>query len=216
MATRIGVLADTHCPEFLHQLPERLFEVLRGVDLIIHAGDVNGAETIAALQAIAPVEVVRGDHDLASSGWPVSREVNVEGRRIAVVHGNRSRWIEEPQTLMWTLSLGAYKAHKGLPISLRRRFDGCDAIVFGHIHRPHIETIDGTLVFNPGAVHQWNPTTTARRLAEKPGWFEWCWLQVARHIRDYAAPSVGILEVSRTGIIPEIISLEKPKPEKVR
>jgi putative phosphoesterase len=208
MATRIGVVADTHCPEFLHQLPDRLFEVLRGVDLIIHAGDVNGAETIAALQAIAPVEVVRGDHDLASSGWPLSREVKVEGRRIAVVHGNRSRWIEEPQTLMWTLSLGAYKAHKGLPVSLRRRFDGCDAIVFGHIHRPHIETIDGTLVFNPGAVHQWNPTTTARRLAEKPGWFEWCWLQVARHIRDYAAPSVGILEVSRSGIIPEIIPLE--------
>ena len=208
MATRIGVLADTHCPEFLHQLPERMFEVFRGVDLIIHAGDVNGAETIAALQAIAPVEVVRGDHDLASSGWPVSREVNVEGRRIAVVHGNRSRWIEESQTLMWTLSLGAYKAHKGLPLSLRRRFDGCDAIVFGHIHRSHIETIDGTLVFNPGAVHQWNPTTTARRLAEKPDSFEWCWLQVARHIRDYAAASVGILEVSRSGMIPEIIPLE--------
>ena len=54
MTTRIGVVADTHCPEFLHQLPDRLFEVLRGVDLIIHAGDVNGAETISALEAIAP------------------------------------------------------------------------------------------------------------------------------------------------------------------
>jgi putative phosphoesterase len=208
MATRIGVVADTHCPEFMHRLPDRLFEVLRGVDLIIHAGDVNGAETIAALEAIAPVEVVRGDHDLASSGWPVSREVNVEGRRIAVVHGNRSRWIEEPETLIWTLSLGAYKAHKRLPRSLRRRFDGCDAIVFGHIHRPHIETIDGTLVFNPGAVHQWNPQTTVQRLAEHPGWFEWSWLEVARHIREYPPPSVGILEVSSSGIRPEIIPLE--------
>ena len=50
MTTRIGVIADTHCPEFLHDLPDRVFEVLRGVDVIVHAGDVNGAQTIAALQ----------------------------------------------------------------------------------------------------------------------------------------------------------------------
>src|SRR5437879_13227799 len=97
MTTRIGVVADTHCPEFLHQLPDRLFEVLRGVDVIIHAGDVNGAETISALEAIAPVEVVRGDHDLASSGWHLSRGVNVEGRRIAVVRGDRTIGVEDTQ-----------------------------------------------------------------------------------------------------------------------
>jgi putative phosphoesterase len=212
MTKRIGVVADTHCPEFLHQLPDRLFEVLRGVDLIIHAGDVNSPETLMALESIAPVDVVRGDHDPGSTGWPLSREVEVEGKRIAIVHGNRSRWIEEPQTLIWTLSLGGYRPHKGLPRSLRRRFGRCDAIVFGHIHRPHIETIDGTLVFNPGAVHQWTPTSTAQRLAEHPGWFEWSWLQVARHIRQYAPPSVGILEIGPAGIFPEIIPLETPEP----
>lgn len=210
MTTRIGVVADTHCPEFLHELPDRLFEVLRGVDLILHAGDVTGEETIRALESIAPVDVVRGDHDPASRGWPLSREIEVDGRRIAVLHGNRSRWIEEPQTMIWTLSLGGYKPHKRLPGALRRRFDGCDAIVFGHIHRPHIETIEGTLVFNPGAVHQWNPKTAAQRLAEHPGWFEWSWLQVARHLRDYFPPSVGILEVSRTGVIAEILPLDEP------
>jgi len=206
--TRIGVVADTHCPEFLDRLPDRLFEVLRGVDLVIHAGDVNGSETVAALAAIAPVEAVRGDHDRASPDLPLSRVVTVEGRRIAIVHGNRSWWVEEPQTLLWTLSLGAYHPHADLPRWLRRRFGEFDAIVFGHTHRQHIETIDGTLLFNPGGVHQWNPRTAALRLQRNPGWFEWSWLQVARHMRDCAPPSVGILEVTRSEIVPTVIPLE--------
>jgi uncharacterized protein len=208
VTTRIGVVSDTHCPEFLDRLPDRLFEVLRGVDLVIHAGDVNGPETLAALAGIAPVEAVRGDHDRAFGDLPLSREVTVEGRRIVVVHGNRNRWIEEPQTLLWTLSLGAYHAHPGLTRSLRRRFGNPDAIVYGHTHRAHIETVDGTLMFNPGAVHQWNPRTAAARLKRNPGWFEWSWLQVARHMRDVSLPTVGILEVSRSAIVPTVILLE--------
>jgi len=207
LTTRVGVVADTHCPEFLDRLPDRLFEVLRGVDLDVHAGDVNGPETIAVLEAVAPVEVVRGDHDRGHDAWPLSREVMVEGRRITVVHGNRSRWIEEPETLLWSLSLGRYHPHRGLARSLRRRFDGSDVIVFGHVHRPHVETIDGTLLFSPGAVHQWTPQTAAARLAKNPGWFEWSWLQVARHMREGAPPSVGILEVSRDAIVPTVIEL---------
>jgi len=201
------VVADTHCPEFLDRLPDRLFEVLRGVDLILHAGDVGGAETIAELERIAPVEAVRGDHDRELASLPLSREVTVEGRRIVLVHGNRSRWIEEPQTLLWTLSLGYLQPNSALPRVLHRRFPGADAIVFGHTHRPHIEKRDGTLLFNPGGVHQWNPRTARQRLAQNPGWFEWSWLQVARHLRRYPAPSVGILEVSPSGIVPTVVDL---------
>ncbi len=208
VTTRIGVVADTHCPEFLDRLPDRLFEALRGVDLIIHAGDVTSEETLTALASIAPVEAVRGDHDPGTYGLPLSRDVIVEGRRIVVVHGNRSRWLEEPKTLLWTLSLGRYHPHADLPPALRRRFGGPDAIVFGHTHRSHIETLDGTLMFNPGGVHQWNPQTAAQRLTQNPSWFEWSWLQVARHLRDFAAPSVGILDVSPTAIVPRIIELE--------
>lgn len=207
MTTRIGVVADTHCPEFLDRLPEALFQALRGVDLIVHAGDVNAMETIAALATIAPVEAACGDHD-PDAGWPLVRELTVEGRRIVVVHGNRRWWLEEPQTLLWTLSLGKYHPHAGLPRALRRRFAAADAIVYGHTHRAHIETIDGTLMFNPGAVHQWNPRTAALRLSRDPGWFEWSWLQFARHIRDFAPPSVGILEVSPTSMVPTVIPLE--------
>jgi hypothetical protein len=133
--------------------------------------------------------------------------MTIEGKRIVIVHGERSHWIEEPQTLLWTLSLGYLHPHGGLARTLRRRFPSADAIVYGHTHMPRSETIDGTLLFNPGGVHQWNPTTARRRLSRRPGWFEWCWLQVARHIRRYQAPSVGRLEVSESGIVATVIPL---------
>jgi uncharacterized protein len=207
LTTRIGVVADSHCPEFIDRLPDRLFEVLRGVDLILHAGDVTAPETIAQLERIAPVESVRGDHDGKLASLPASRELKVEGRRIVVVHGNRSRWIEEPQTLLWTLSLGYVHAGAGLAHALRTRFPGADAIVFGHTHRPYVETREGTLLFNPGGVHQWNPQTARQRLGQNPDWFEWSWLQVARHLRSYPPPSVGILEVSPSAIVPTVVEL---------
>jgi putative phosphoesterase len=200
-------VADTHSPEFLDRLPDSVFEALRGVDLILHAGDVTGPETIAALERIAPVEAVRGDHDRDLMSLPLSRELTIEGRRIVVVHGNRSRWIEEPQTLIWTLSLGYLHPNASLPRFLHRRFPDADAIVFGHTHTPRVETRDGVLLFNPGGVHQWNPQTARQRLARGPGWFEWCWLQVARHMRSYQRPSVGILEISGGAIVPKIVDL---------
>jgi putative phosphoesterase len=204
---RVGVVADTHCPEFVDHLPSRLLETLSGVDLILHAGDIDAKETLDDLRRIAHVEAVRGDHD-RTLDLPLWREIEVEGKRIVIVHGNRSHWLEEPSTLLWTLSLGYFTPHRGLPRALRRRFPDADAIVFGHTHRPYAEVIDGALLFNPGAVHQWTPTTAKRRLAQRPGWFEWCWLQVARHLRRFQAPSVGILEVSGGALAPRVISLE--------
>lgn len=201
------MVADTHCPEFLDRLPDRLLELLGGVDLILHCGDVTSSATIADLERIAPVEAVRGDHDRSLPMLPLTREVVVEGRRIVMVHGNRSRWIEEPQTLLWTLSLGFMHPHAGLPHALLRRFARADAIVFGHTHRRYVEVAGGTLLFNPGGVHQWNPRTAAERLTQKPGWFEWSWLQVARHLCRYPPPSVGFLDVSSSAIVPTVVDL---------
>jgi len=203
----VGVIADTHCPEFIDWLPDRIFDVMQGVQMIVHAGDVDGASTLDELRRIAPVEAVRGDHDQTLTDLPMTREVMVEGKRIVVVHGNRSRWIEEPQTLLWTLSLGYFRPHTGLPRSLRRRFPNADVIVFGHTHRAYMRKVDGVLLFNPGGVHQWNAASVQRRLKQNPGWFEWCWLQAARHMQRVEPPSIGILEIDQDGIMPKIIGL---------
>ncbi len=205
--TQVGVVADTHCPEFLDRLPESVFTSLRGVQLILHAGDVDGASTLEALARIAPVQAVRGDHDRSLASLPATRELTIAGKRFVVVHGHRSWWIEEPQTLLWTLTLGFFQPHRGLPRSLRRRFPDADVIVFGHTHRAYARKVGGALLFNPGGVHQWNPDTARRRLTQKPGWFEWCWLQFARHLRRYERASVGILEIDEDGMVPRIASV---------
>ena len=185
MATRIGVIADTHCPEFLDDLPERVFTALQGVDLILHAGDITATATLDALATIAPVQAVRGDHDRELESLPASRELTVAGKRIVLVHGDRSRWGEEPSTLLWTLSLGYWQPHGGLPRSLRRRFPNADVIVYGHTHKPLLELVDRTVtVMNPGG---------------------------AGHQRFNLKPSVGIMELE-PGIPPRarLVGLTAP------
>jgi putative phosphoesterase len=204
---RIGVVADTHSPEFLDALPERVFERLRGVDLILHAGDVGGAETIERLQRLAPVEAVRGDHDRDLDQLPLERVLEVEGRKIAVIHGNRSRLIEEPVTFVGTVSLGLYWPNPGLHSWLRRRFPSADVIVYGHTHRAVVDAAGGQLCFNPGAVYQVDRPAVRRRLERDPGWFEWSWLQVIRHRRRLPDPTVGILEVGAGGVSASVLPL---------
>src|SRR5439155_7349328 len=119
---RVGVVADTHTPEFLDRLPPRVFEILSGVDLILHAGDVGGRETLTELARLAPVQAVRGDHDGGLAELPLQRMVEAGGRRIGLVHGNRSRLIEEPVTFAGTISLGYLWPAPGLDGWLRRQF----------------------------------------------------------------------------------------------
>ena len=209
MPVRIGVVADTHCPEFLDKLPDRLFEVLGGVDLVVHAGDVGGAETLERLREIAPVHAVRGDHDPAL-GLPRELEIEVGGKRLAVVHGNRSRLLEEPLTFLGTISLGHLWLAPGLDRWLRRRFPRADVIVYGHTHARAARRFGGALVFNPGAVYQVDRAAAEQRLDRHPNWFEWTWLQFMRHRRTRVTRSVGILTIDGDRIEAEHVVLEDP------
>jgi putative phosphoesterase len=204
---RIGVLADTHHPEFLESLPHRLFEVFEGVELILHAGDVGGRETLERLARIAPVHAVRGDHDRGLTDLPRERLLEASGRRIAVIHGNRTRLIEEPVTFVGAVSLGYIWLTPGLDRWLRARFPDADVIVYGHTHAPKLRRTNGTLIFNPGAVYQVTPAEARARLKRGPGWFEWSWLQVARHRRRHPEPSVGILDLDSKGVRASIVPL---------
>jgi len=204
---RIGVVADTHCPEFLDDLPPDLLAGLRGVDLILHAGDVGGPSTLERLREVAPVEAVRGDHDGAMTDLPLRRELAVGGRRLVIVHGNRSRLIEEPATLLGTLSLGTMWFSAGLPAHLKRLHPNADVILYGHTHKARTDLIDGTLVFNPGAVYQVDEAQARHRLDRRPGWFEWTWLQVIRHRVDRVVSSYGVLEVGPTGVRARVFPL---------
>ena len=203
---RVGVVADTHCPEFLDELPQNLSRLLEGVELILHAGDIGSLDTIRTLERIAPVEAVRGDHDRGLD-LPTRRVVEVGGRRIGILHGNRSHLIEEPATFVGTVSLGHWWPKLGIHGWLRSAFPEADAVVYGHTHHADSRHVAGALVFNPGAVYQVSPEEAAKRLARNPSWFEWSWLQVMRHRRVWPKPTVGILEIGDGGIVSRVLPL---------
>ena len=37
---KVGVISDTHIPTIAPSLPPAVYEIFKGVDLILHAGDI--------------------------------------------------------------------------------------------------------------------------------------------------------------------------------
>ncbi len=131
---KIGVISDTHIRSSAKLLPNIIYEVFDGVDMILHAGDILIDEVILELETIAPVYTVAGNNDgydmLDKYGTKKILEVN--GKRIGLTHGS-----SRGRTYM-----NAYAEFKGNKV---------DCVVYGHSHKPHNEVIDGVLFFNPGS-----------------------------------------------------------------
>ncbi len=123
-----------------------------------------------------------------------------------MLHGNRSRLLEEPLTFLMTVGLGVVGPPRwGLADWLRGQLPDVDVIVYGHTHQARVEEWGGALLVNPGALYQVTPREARRRLGRRPDWFEWSWLQVMRHRRDQAVPTVAILELGqnlRVSVLP--------------
>lgn len=120
---KIGVIADTH-----GLLRPEAVEALRGVDLIIHAGDVGDPAILADLERIAPVHAVRGnvDREAWARALPSRDTIQVGSVLVHVLH------IEEE-------------------IDLDPVAAGIGVIIFGHTHRPLVERRRGVLFLNPGS-----------------------------------------------------------------
>ena len=130
----IAVIADTHMPRGKRRLPEDCRTRLAAADLILHAGDVVSASTLAELELIGPpVMAVQGNQDDAElcRQLPVEHTVAAEGAQIAMVHDAGP-------------AAGRLKR-------MRRRFPEADAVVFGHSHIPLHEKDGGFQIFNPGS-----------------------------------------------------------------
>jgi len=74
---RIGLISDTHIPEACEHLPSRVFEVFRGVDLVMHAGDVYVNRVLDELAEIAPVIAALGNGDEGLDGHQFQRPTRV-------------------------------------------------------------------------------------------------------------------------------------------
>jgi putative phosphoesterase len=122
----VGLVSDTH-----GLVRPELFDALRGVALILHAGDVGGQAILDELSVIAPVQAVYGNAD--APGNPNLRShlsLEVEGLSVHLSHGHE---VGSPSP---EILLGRY---------------GADVIVFGHTHKPLVERSGTRLVINPGA-----------------------------------------------------------------
>jgi hypothetical protein len=122
----IGLISDTHGlirPEAL--------DALRGVELIVHAGDVGGRKVLAELRRLAPVRAVYGNvDDPQDPDLEDTIELDVEGLRVHVSHGHEMG-IPTPDKLLTRYSAGV--------------------IVYGHTHRALVHRAGPRLVVNPGA-----------------------------------------------------------------
>ncbi len=158
---RIGLIADTHIPYRAAEISPRIIEALSGVELILHAGDVDEPWALAPLQALSPVYAVRGNYhflDLSAGGatLPESVELDIAGFHIALTHGHKIGIV----TWFWKvyLLIQNMRGHWTLPAydrvvahALLRRFPTADIIVFGHTHRFYQSYWGKTLLINPGA-----------------------------------------------------------------
>lgn len=130
---RIGVISDTHIPRQAKELPKAVFERFKGVELILHAGDLTIPRVLDDLRQITPnIEAVTGNMD-EQVNLPIKRLINAGGLKIGLMHG-------------W-----------GSPIGVKNRIwnefkeDTPNIIVFGHTHQPEKIAMHDVLFLNPGS-----------------------------------------------------------------
>ena len=122
-SVRIGVISDTH-----GLLRPEAVAALKGVDRIVHAGDVGTISVLRALQAIAPVTAVRGNMD-----W-----------------GQATQRLPDTEVLE-TSGVTFYVLHDLEDLDLDPRTAGFNAVIYGHTHLPDARRKDGVLYLNPGS-----------------------------------------------------------------
>lgn len=122
---RIGIISDTH-----GFLDPKVFELFKGVQHILHAGDIGFASIILELEGIAPVTAVYGNTDTTDT-FRETEVVELAARKFLVHH------IVNPHAL----------SDQVKPRIERER---PNVVVFGHTHKRFCETVNGILFFNPG------------------------------------------------------------------
>lgn len=147
MATRIGVVGDTHIPDAVTDMPQQAYDALAGCDRIFHCGDLHTISVVDGLDRIAPTIASRGNGDNPRTHPPGvgpdprvdhSFVVGVEDLRIGLIHDleDAEYWDEDETTAR-----------------LSRRFgQRVDIAISGHTHVPMVWGLpDGTALVNPGS-----------------------------------------------------------------
>lgn len=143
---RIGLISDTHIPVAARELWPQVYDAFRGVDLIMHGGDLMVPQVIDWLEEVAPVMAVQGNGDY--TGWErsvapqdsrlsESKVLAVDSLRIGLVHD-----FQLPEAPPLRTMNGLMQHFFGGPVNV---------IVRGSTHAAQITTVKGVLIVNPGS-----------------------------------------------------------------
>ncbi len=147
----IGLLSDTHIAFRSQACPHQVLEAFKGVDLILHMGDVWVPWVLDELETVAPVLVARGDDDMDEDFGDDSR---MEKRQVLKFEGI-TLWATHIKPRYGLISAyGQANSYAGL--FNRGQVDEeppeyPDVVAFGHSHFAEIEDYRGVLLVNPGS-----------------------------------------------------------------
>ena len=123
----IGIISDTH-----GMLRQEVKDGLKGVDMIIHGGDIDCQSVLDQLKEISSsLTVVRGNADKEwAEHIPQTARLEILGNKIFVIH-NKGKISED--------------------------VDDADIIIYGHSHKYSNVEKDGQIWFNPGCCGKRKP-----------------------------------------------------------
>lgn len=120
---RIGLISDTH-----NLLRPEARLALKGMDHIIHAGDICNEQVLKELRAIAPVTAVRGNNDRGAWAEDLQEKERIDIGGVAI-----------------------YIVHDLHELDIAPETAGIKVVVSGHSHRPLMKMENGVLYMNPGS-----------------------------------------------------------------
>ena len=128
---KVLIVSDTHRNE------DNLIMALEketNLDLLIHCGDVEGAEAEIEHYAGCKTVFVAGNNDYFS-GLPREVEIEIEECKVWITHGHSYYVNANPEY-----------------IRKEARSRGMDIVMFGHTHRPVADVMEDLTVINPGSL----------------------------------------------------------------
>lgn len=125
------IISDTHGR---HANFDKLLEIEKDIDLILHLGDVERGDDYMEAVASCPIYMVAGNNDIFSD-LPAERELQIGKYRILLTHGH-----------------GYYVSMDTRTLRMAGIARGVDIVMFGHTHRPYMDTTGEIMLINPGSL----------------------------------------------------------------
>lgn len=128
---KILIVSDTHGR---HGNLDAVLEKEGKIDLLLHLGDVEDAECYYDAIAEWPYHMVSGNNDYFSR-LPKDKEIQIGKYKVWMTHGHN-----------YYVSISTEKLRDAA------RARGVDVVMFGHTHKPYVDTSEKPIVLNPGSI----------------------------------------------------------------